>query len=55
MTKASNVGQGTSEASERMPPSGPAVEQLFQDVRFGLRLLRREPCFAATAVLTLSL
>ena len=28
---------------------------LFQDVRFGLRLLRREPGFASTTVLTLTL
>ena len=39
MAKASNVG----------------LEQVFQDVRFGLRLLRREPGFAATTVLTLTL
>ena len=32
-----------------------SLEQLFQDVRFGLRLLRREPGFAATTVLTLTL
>ncbi len=31
------------------------IEQLFQDVRYGLRLLRRNPGFAATAILTLAL
>ena len=34
---------------------GAALEQVFQDVRFGLRLLRREPGFTATTVLTLTL
>ncbi len=55
MSKPPNPGQRTLEARERMPPSGAALEQLVQDVRFGLRLLRREPGFAATTVLTLML
>ena len=55
MAKPSNMGQGKSEVSERMTPSGAALEQVVQDVRFGLRLLRREPGFAATTVLTLTL
>ena len=38
-----------------MVHSGAALEQVFQDVRFGLRLLRREPGFTATTVLTLML
>ena len=50
-----NAGQGTSEARERMPSSGAALEKVFQDIRFGLRLLRREPGFVATTVLTLAL
>ena len=55
MTKLPNTGQGTLEARERMPSSGAALEQVVQDIRFGLRLLRREPGFAATTVLTLTL
>ena len=31
------------------------VEQLLQDLRYGLRFLRRNPRFAATVVLTLAL
>ena len=54
MTKPS-LGQGTSEPNPRVVHLGAALEQLFQDVRFGLRLLRREPGFAATTVLTLTL
>ena len=53
MTKPPNAGRR--KASERMPSSGASLEQVFQDVRFGLRLLRREPGFAATTVLTLTL
>ena len=55
MAKPPNAGHGTLEVSERMPPSGAALEQVSQDIRFGLRLLRREPGFAATTVLTLTL
>ena len=50
MTK-SSLGQGTLEPNPRVFHLGAALEQLFQDVRFGLRLLRREPGFAATTVL----
>jgi putative ABC transport system permease protein len=35
--------------------AGTSIEQLWQDVRFGLRQLRRNPGFTATAILTLSL
>src|ERR1017187_9581255 len=31
------------------------IENFFQDVRYGLRVLRRNPGFAATAILTLAL
>src|SRR5271157_118833 len=33
----------------------PSVEDFFMDVRYGLRVLRRNPGFAATAILTLAL
>ena len=33
----------------------PLVESALKDVRFGLRMLRREPAFAAAAVITLAL
>ncbi|MXW35222.1 MAG: hypothetical protein F4Z60_06575, partial [Chloroflexi bacterium] len=55
MAKPSPLRQDTSEADERVVHSGAALEQVFQDIRFGLRLLRREPGFAATTVLTLTL
>ena len=55
MTKSSSLEQGALEAKERAGHSGAALEQVFQDVRFGLRLLRREPGFTATTVLTLTL
>ena len=51
----SSLGQGTLEPNQRVVHLGAALEQLFRDVRFGLRLLRREPGFAATTVLTLTL
>ena len=55
MTKPSSPGQATLEPEQRVVHLGAALEQLFQDARFGLRLLRREPGFAATTVLTLTL
>ena len=55
MTKPSSPGQGTLEPKQRVVHLGAALEQLFGDVRFGLRLLQREPGFAATTVLTLTL
>lgn len=33
----------------------PSIERLVQDLRYGLRMLRRQPMFAATAILTLAL
>jgi putative ABC transport system permease protein len=33
----------------------PSVERLWQDLRFGGRLLKRQPTFAATAILTLAI
>jgi putative ABC transport system permease protein len=33
----------------------PSLERLVQDLRYGLRMLRRQPMFAATAILTLAL
>jgi putative ABC transport system permease protein len=33
----------------------PSLERLWQDVRFGVRLLKRQPTFAATAILTLAI
>src|ERR1700722_12372702 len=35
--------------------SGTAIELIWQDVRYGLRQLRRNPAFAWTAVITLAL
>jgi predicted permease len=32
----------------------PSLEHLWQDVRFGARLLRKQPAFAATAIMTLA-
>ena len=55
MTKPSSPGQATLEPEQQVVHLGAALEQLFGDVRFGLRLLRREPGFAATTVLTLTL
>ena len=55
MTKPSSPGQATLEPEQQVVHLGPALEQLFGDARFGLRLLRREPGFAATTVLTLTL
>jgi putative ABC transport system permease protein len=33
----------------------PSLERLWQDVRFGARLLKRQPTFTATAILTLAI
>src|SRR5262245_39419895 len=33
----------------------PSLERLWQDLRFGLRMLRRQPTFAATAILILAI
>src|SRR5437763_8436893 len=35
--------------------SGASLEQLWQDLRFGFRMLRRAPAFTAVAVVTLAL
>src|SRR5215468_8748449 len=32
----------------------PSLERLWQDVRFGVRMLRRQPAFAAVAILILA-
>ena len=32
----------------------PSLERMWQDVRYGARLLRKHPAFAATAILTLA-
>ena len=47
---------GTGPANESRSRRGiPWIETLWQDVRFGLRMLRRNPGFAAVAILTLGL
>ena len=55
MTKPSPPVFGQSETTERVSRLGAALGQVFQDARFGLRLLRREPGFTVTSVLTLTL
>ena len=55
MIRASNPAHGQSKTTERASRPGAALEQVFQDTRFGLRLLRREPGFTVTTVLTLTL
>ena len=55
MTKLSNPAQGQSKTTERAWRPGAALEQVYRDVRFGLRTLRREPGFTATTILTLTL
>ena len=44
-----------SESTDRRFHLGAALADLLQDTRFGVRLLGREPGFAATTVLTLAL
>jgi putative ABC transport system permease protein len=47
--------QRQSASTERRSRLGAALADLFQDTRFGVRLLGREPGFAATTILTLAL
>ena len=55
MANPRSPAQRRSESRERGFRPGAALEHLLQDTRFGVRLLRREPGFTATTVLTLAL
>ena len=54
MTRPPESGARRAEPERGFRP-GAVLEQLLEDARFGARLLRREPGFAATTVLTLAL
>ena len=55
MARSSRPEHGKVDAPDRVFRPGAALGQIVQDARFGLRLLGREPGFAATTVLTLTL
>src|SRR5438093_5930481 len=44
-----------SQPSDTNAPGGVLLAGLMQDVRYGVRLLRRQPGFAAVAILTMAL